>query len=119
MSIKNIKKDIQIKKPKKRKESRNRQFETELGNYGATQNVYLSKYLGFRLENLELIKNISESFKTREDNKKNFNCSNYLCSSPKNNGKIFEIKPINVNRNSKLISKKYIILIITIQNQKI
>ena len=108
MSIKNIKKDIQIKKPKKRKESRNRQFETEFGNYGATQNVYLSKYLGFRLENLELIKNISESFKTREDNKKNFNCSNYLCSSPKNNGKIFEIKPINVNRNSKLISKKYI-----------
>ena len=101
MSIKNNKKDIQIKKPKKRMESRNRQFETDLGNYGATQNVYLSKYLGFRLENLELIKNISESFKTREDNKKNFNCSNYLCSSPKN-------KPINVNRNSKLISKKYI-----------
>ena len=58
---------------------------------------------------LELIKNINESFKTRDDNKKNYyNNTNYLCSSPNNTGRISGIKPINVNRNSNLINKKYL-----------
>ena len=71
ISIKSAnKKDIQIKKPKKKIEGRNKKFECDFGNYGATQNIYFSRNLGI-LGHLELIKNINESFKTRDDNKKN------------------------------------------------
>ena len=109
ISIKSAnKKDIQIKKPKKKIEGRNKKFECDFGNYGATQNIYFSRNLGI-LGHLELIKNINESFKTRDDNKKNYyNSTNYLCSSPNNTGRISGIKPINVNRNSNLINKKYL-----------
>ena len=108
ISIKSAnKKDIQIKKPKKKIESRNKKFENDLGNYGATHNLYFSKNMGLVLGNLELIKNINDSFKSKDD-KKNYSSSNYLCSSPNNTGRIIGIKPINVNRNSNLISKKYI-----------
>ena len=100
------KKEIQIKKPKKKIESRNKKQENEFGNFGATQNIQFAKNLG--LGNFELIKNINESFKTRDDNKKNYSSTNYLCSSPNNTGRSFGIKLINVNRNSNLISKKYI-----------
>ena len=100
------KKEIQIKKPKKKIEGRNKKFENELGNLGATQNINLAKNLG--LGNFELIKSINDSFKTRDDNKKNYSSTNYLCSSPNNTGRSFGIKLINVNRNSNLISKKYI-----------
>jgi hypothetical protein len=103
----NKKDNIQIKKPKKKIEGRNKKFENELGNYGATQNLYFSRNLGI-LGHLELIKNINDSFKTKEDNKKNYSSTNYLCSSPNNTGRINGVKPINVNRNSNLISKKYI-----------
>ena len=103
----NKKDNIQIKKPKKKIEGRNKKFENELGNYGGTQNLYFSRNLGI-LGHLELIKNINDSFKTREDNKKNYSSTNYLCSSPNNTGRINGVKPINVNRNSNLISKKYI-----------
>ena len=100
------KKEIQIKKPKKKIEGRNKKFENELGNLGATQNINLAKNLG--LGNFELIKSINDSFKTRDDNKKNYSSTNYLYSSPNNTGRSFGIKLINVNRNSNLISKKYI-----------
>ena len=100
------KKEIQIKKPKKKIEGRNKKFENELGNLGATQNVNFAKNLG--LGNLELIKNINDSFKTKDDNKKNYSSTNYLYSSPNNTGRNFGVKLINVNRNSNLISKKYI-----------
>ena len=107
ISIKSTnKKEIQIKKPKKKIESRNKKQENEFGNFGATQNIQFAKNLG--LGNFELIKNINESFKTRDDNKKNYSSTNYLYSSPNSTGRIFGIKPINVNRNSNLISKKYI-----------
>ena len=109
ISIKSsYKKDIQIKKPKKKIESRNKKFENDLGNYGATQNLYYSKNMGLVLGNLELIKNINDSFKSKDDNKNNYISTNYLYSSPNNTGRIIGVKPINVNRNSNLISKKYI-----------
>ena len=108
ISIKSTnKKDIQIKKPKKKIEGRNKKSDYDLGNYGATQNIYFSRNLGI-LGHLELIKNINNSFKTKEDNRKNYNSTNYLYSSPNNTGRTSGVKPINVNRNSNLISKKYI-----------
>ena len=106
ISIKSNKKEIQIKKPKKKIEGRNKKLDNDFGNFGATQNIQIAKNLG--LGNFELIKNINDSFKTKEDNKKNYSSTNYLYSSPNNTGRIFGIKPINVNRNSNLISKKYI-----------
>ena len=83
----------QIKKTKKKIEGRNRQFEGE-------------KITG-KTENFKKI-NINERlndvyFKTKED--KN---SEHIYSSPYTSGRIFTIQPINVNRNSNLISKKIV-----------
>ena len=64
--------------------------------------------MGLVLGNLEIIKNINDSFKSKDDNKNNYISTNYLYSSPNNTGRIIGVKPINVNRNSNLISKKYI-----------
>ena len=50
---------------------------------------------------------INESFKTKEENR-NLNTSNNLYSSPNTTGRIFTIQPINVNRNTNLMSKKII-----------
>ena len=105
INLKNTnKKDVQIKKPKKKVEGRNKKFETDIINFGATQNIQIAKNINL---GIDFIKNINDSFKSR-DVKKNYCSTNYLYSSPNNTGRISGIKPINVNRNSNLISKKYI-----------
>ena len=84
-----------IKKSKKKIESRNKKFEAGEKMYGHTETY--KKFGG----------NANDSFKTKEDNK-NINTSNNLYSSPNTTGRIFTIQPINVNRNTNLMSKKNI-----------
>ena len=86
----------QIKKTKKKIEGRNKKYE-------------IDKFTG-KTENFKKI-NINDKindayFKTKEDtNNKN---SDNLYSSPYTTGRIFTIQPINVNRNSNLMSKKIV-----------
>ena len=110
VNIKNTnKKTNQIKKPKKKIESRNKNLENGFENYGITQNINLGNKFIFGSGNFELIKNINDSFKTKDNRNNNYNSSmNYLYSSPNTDGRIIGIRPINVNRNSNLMSKKYI-----------
>ena len=110
VNIKNTnKKTNQIKKPKKKIESRNKNLENGFENYGITQNINLGNKFIFGSGNFELIKNINDSFKTKDNRNNNYNSSmNYLYSSPNTDGRIIGIRPINVNRNSNLMSKKFI-----------
>ena len=87
----------QIKKAKKKIESRNKKFEADEKISGHTENY---KKMGGNIH-------INESFKTKEENR-NLNTSNNLYSSPNTTGRIFTIQPINVNRNTNLMSKKII-----------
>ena len=87
----------QIKKAKKKIESRNKKFEADEKISGRTENY---KKMGGNIH-------INESFKTKEENR-NLNTSNNLYSSPNTTGRIFTIQPINVNRNTNLMSKKII-----------
>jgi hypothetical protein len=97
-SVKNGKKTTsQVKKTKKKIESRNKNFDGEYKGYGKTENF------GFG----DINKNINDSFKTKEDNK-NFNSSKNLYNSPNSTGRLFTMQPINVNRNNNLISKKIV-----------
>ena len=58
-------------------------------------------------EEIKNLKERGECFKTKED-KNNMNNSNHLYSSPNTTGRIFTIQPINVNRNTNLMSKKMV-----------
>ena len=90
-----VKTSSQIKKTKKKIEGRNKKFEGERG-FGKTENFKKN-----------INEKINECFKTKED-KNNMNNSNHLYSSPNTTGRIFTIQPINVNRNTNLMSKKMV-----------
>ena len=84
-----------IKKTKKKIEGRNKKFEDAEKNYGKTETF---KRKGINENNNNL-------FKTKEDNKAN---NNYFYNSPNTTGRIFTVQPINVNRNTNLMSKKIV-----------
>ena len=84
------------KKSKKKIESRNKKFEDVEKNYGKTETY----------KKTEIHEKINDSFKTKEDTRNNNNNSNNLFCSPNTTGRIFTVQPINVNRNTNLMSKK-------------
>ena len=83
-----------IKKTKKKIEGRNKKFEDSEKNYGKTETY----------KRTDINENYNNSFKTKDDNKNNLNIYN----SPNTTGRIFTVQPINVNRNTNLISKKIV-----------
>ena len=103
----NNKKSSKIKKPKKKIESRNKNIENDLCNYAITQNNLGNNFL-FDSSNMELIKIKNGSFKTKDDENANYISLIYLSSSPNTDIRNVGSRPINVNRNSNLMTKKYI-----------
>ena len=94
ISLKNGKKSsYKSQKSKKKIEGRNKKFENGMKNFGMTEN---SKDM-----------NGNESFKTRDDIR-NINNSTKIFLSPNSTGRIATIQPINVNRNTNLLSKKVV-----------
>ena len=85
------------KKTKKKIESRNKKFEDVEKNYGKTETY----------KKTDTHKKINDSFKTKEDTRNNNNSNNLFCS-PNTTGRIFTVQPINVNRNTNLMSKKIV-----------
>ena len=55
-----------------------------------------------------MLEKINNSFKTKEDTRSNNTNSNNLFCSPNTTGRIFTVQPINVNRNTNLMSKKVV-----------
>ena len=74
-------------------EGRNKKFENGVKNFGITEN---SKDM-----------NENESFKTKNDIQ-NINNSSKIFLSPNSTRRIATIQPINVNRNTNLLSKKIV-----------
>ena len=85
------------KKSKKKIESRNKKFEDIEKNYGKTETY----------KKTDIHDKINDSFKTKEDTRNNNNTNNLFCS-PNTTGRIFTVQPINVNRNTNLMSKKFV-----------
>ena len=80
------------KKTKKKIEGRNKKFEDAEKNYGKTETY----------KRTDINENYNNSFKSKDGNKNNHNYYN----SPNTTGRIFTVQPINVNRNTNLMSKK-------------